>query len=281
MRGVLHVAILLIFTWPQLPQQNVGTKLVRHYVGGTFDGGVVTTYIMGDRRRTEFHNTSMNRQPNGSLAIGNPPANVVIERCDLGHTFGLNTESHQYSQHPFPPRVPTPGKKKASGFDNSDWDAAQLPSYRVEITTVVTAEREQIFGQTARHVITTTRSTPTGDTKGDQQVSVKEGWYIDYERRISCEPVPEFETHVFGGVVHGYRLMRTEKEEIIHVGAPEEGLFVRGVPGSPTTTISGSNGVNLSLSNDGGVTEFYRGPLDPALFEIPAGFVLGDRVLFY
>jgi len=282
MRDFLPLAILIIFSWPQLPQQNVGTKLVWHYVGGTFDGGDVTTYIMGDRRRTEFHHTSRKRQPDGSFAIGDPPANVVIERCDLGRSFGLNTDSHQYSEHPFPPSRPTPEEKKASGFDNSDWDAVKLPSYRVEITTVDTGEREQIFGQESRHVITTTKSIPTGDTKGKPRVSLKDGWYIDYDRRVSCEPLPGMQVHSFGGVVvgGGTHLMRTEKVETVFNGTPESGLFVRGEPSSVTTSISGSNGVNLTFSNNAAVTEFYRAPLDPALFEIPAGFVVGERILY-
>jgi hypothetical protein len=282
MRNFFPISILLIFSWSQLPQQNVGTQLVWHYVGGTFDGGEVTTYIMGDRRRTEFHNTSMRRQPDGSFAREDPPANVVIERCDLGRSFGLNTDSHQYSQHPFPPQIPISEERKASGFDNSDWDAVNLPSYRVEITTVDTGEREQIFGQTARHVITTTKSTPTGDTKGDPHTSVKDGWYIEYDRRVSCEPRPVMQVRSFGGFLRasGTRLIRTTKAETAFVGTPENGLFVRGKPSSFSISISGSNGVNLSFSNDAGVTAFYRGPLDPALFEVPAGYMLGDRILY-
>jgi hypothetical protein len=272
---------------------DVGTKLVWRYTSGSFAGGEVTTYIMGDRRRTEFHNTSMKRQSDGSFSLSDPPANVVIDRCDLGLSFGLNTDSHEYSQHRFPPKPLTPEEMKASGWDDSDWDTAKLPAVRVEVTTVDTGEREIIFDQPARHVITTIKTTLVGNAKDIPSppaahlvshgpwVRVKDGWYIDYERRVSCEPVPETKVHSFGGLVEANHLFRTEKTETILIGPLENGLLVRGeVNPITTSTISGSNGVNVRVSDDNSVTQFYRGPLDPALFAIPTGFVLGNNILF-
>ena len=76
-------------------------------------------------------------------------------------------------------------------------------------------------------------------------------------------------------------LFRTEKTETILIGPLENGLLVRGeVNPITTSTISGSNGVNVRVSDDNSVTQFYRGPLDPALFAIPTGFVLGNNILF-
>jgi hypothetical protein len=276
----LYWAFLLIASWPQAPQQNVGTKLVWHYTSGTFAGGEVTTYTTGDRRRTEYRNTSKHRNPDGSFSIGDPPANVVIQRCDLGRSFGLNTKAQEYSEKGYSPKPLTPEETKARGFDDSDWDTSNLPAYRVETTTVDTGEREEMFGQSARHVITTTKSTRLDDTKGEPSVSVKDGWYIDYDRRISCEPAEPIKIHTFGGFIMGGQLLRAERLENVFVGKREEGLLVKGNQNSGTTTINGSNGVNLRLSNDVQVTDFYRGPLDPTLFEISTGFKLGDTVLF-
>ncbi|HXZ11098.1 MAG TPA: hypothetical protein VEG64_01785 [Candidatus Sulfotelmatobacter sp.] len=278
----LYWLLLLVAARPQTTQQNVGTKLVWHYAAGTFAGGEVTIYTLGDRRRTEYHNTAQNRNPDGSFSAGDPAANVVIQRCDLGRSFGLNTKAQAYSEKAYPPKPLTPEERKARGFDNSDWDTSNLPAFRVQTTTVDTGEREEMFGQWARHVITTTKMTPLGDTKGEPSVFVKDGWYIDYDRRISCEPKPaeETETHTFGGIFISGRLMRTQKIETVEVGHRESGLLVKGGQDSSTTAITGSNGVNVSLSNDIQVTEFYRGPLDLALFEVPEGFKLGDTVLF-
>jgi hypothetical protein len=259
---------LLLAGWPQDTQKNVGTKLVWHYTSGTFAGGEVTTYTMGDRRRTEYRNTSKNRNPDGSFSIGDPAANVVIQRCDLGRSFGSNTRTQEYSEKEFPPKPLTLGY------------SGELPTVRVETTTVDTGEREEMLGQPARHVITTTKRTLLGDTKSEPSVSVKDGWYIDYDRRISCEPAEETKAHTFGGIITGGGLLPTERIENIFIGQPEKGLLVRGNQNSGTMTIVGSNGVNLTLSNDVQVTDFYRGPLDPTLFEVPMGFKLGDTVLF-
>src|ERR1039457_4430588 len=194
-------ALLLIVGWPQDTQQNVGTKLVWHYTSGTFAGGEVTTYTTDDRRRTEYRNTSKNRNPDGSFSIGDPTANVVIQRCDVGRSFGLNTKTQQYSEKEYPPKPLTVGY------------SGERLSARVETTTVDTGEREEILGQPARHVITTTKTTVLGDAKSEPSVSVKDGWYVDYDRRISCEPAEETKTHTFGGIITGGGLLPTEKIE--------------------------------------------------------------------
>lgn len=282
MTHLLLWLFLLVAGQPQSTQQNVGTKLVWHYKSGTFAGGEVTTYTMGDRRRSEYRNTSQNRNPDGSFSIGDPPANVIIQRCDLAKSFGLNTKAQNYSEKGYPPKPMTPEEQKERGFEDPDWDSSKLPAYRFETTTVDTGEREEIFGQRARRVTTTIKTTPLGNTKGEPTVSVKDGWYIDYDQRISCEPAPPAgpKVHDFGWFYVGGHRIPTQKTENIQIGERETGLLIRGNQYSGSTSIKGSNGVNMTLSNDIQVTEFYKGPLDPELFEVPAEYKLGDTVLF-
>jgi hypothetical protein len=144
---------------------------------------------------------------------------------------------------------------------------------------VDTGERKEIFGQTARHVITTTKSALIANTKPKPYVSVKDAWYIDYDLRISCEPAEETKLQTYEGFIVGPGLIKTSREENVFVGEPEKGLLVEGNQNSGTMTIN-ENGLKLILSNDVQVTEFYRGPLDPSLFEVPTGFKLGDLVLY-
>ncbi len=232
---------------------------------------------MGDRRRTEFHNTAQRRSPDGSFAVADPSANVVIQRCDLARSFGLDTNTRDYSAKEYPPK---PITREAE----PDWDTSKLPAYRVETTTVDTGEREEIFGQRARHVITTTKTTPLGDTKGERSISVEDGWYIDYDPRISCDPSPPAgpKVHDFGWFYKGVHRWPTDKIENVQIGERETGLFVRGKQDSKNTTITGtgSSSVNVTLSNAFQVTESYKGPLSPALFEVPTEFKLGDTILF-
>lgn len=268
---------LLIAGWPQGTQQNIGTKLVQRYPSGTFAGGEMTTYTMDDRRRREFRNTSQHRNADGSWQQGDPSINVVIQRCDLGKVFEIDTKAKEYKTKEYPPKPLTPEERTAHGLDDPDWDTSTLPAFRVETTTVDTGEREEFFGQRARHVVITVKRIPLGDTKGEPSVSVRSGWYIDYDREISCEPRSSAgsKIHDFGWVqVKTYRIL-TEKIENFQVGDREAGLLVKSdSEDSGTSTLKGSNGVNLSVPNRMQITEFFRGPLDSALFELPTEFQL-------
>lgn len=125
----LLLVLLLSAGWPQGTRENVGTKVVWRLNAGSFAGGEITEYMMGDRRRTEYHNTAQRRNPDGSFAPADPSANVVIQRCDLMRSFGLNTKTQEYSEKEYPPKPMTPEA-------DPDWDTSKLPAYRVETTTV-------------------------------------------------------------------------------------------------------------------------------------------------
>ncbi len=273
---------LLIASWPQAPQQNVGTRVVWRYASGDTAGGEITTYTMGDRRRTEYRNTFLHRDALASpLKPADPPANVVIQRCDLARSFELNTHTQEYASKEYPPKPMTPEERKERGVEEPDWDTSTLPAFRVETTTVDTGEREEMFGQWARHVTTTIKSTPLGDTKAERSVTAMDGWYIDFDRRISCEPKPSEETrsHGFSGIVMASRLVPFQKIENIEVGHREEGLLVKKGQNSVSATIQRTDAKeSLTLSNETDVTEFFRGPLDPALFEVPSDFKLVDNI---
>ena len=273
--------LLLNAAWPQGSPQNVGTKLVWHYTSGDFAGGEVTTYTMGDRRRTEYRNTMLHRDTvHESMKLTDPSPNVVIQRCDLAQAFELNTKKRDFTSKEYPPKpFLTPEERKARGFEDPDWDTSTLPAYRVETTTVDTGEREELFGQWARYVTTTIKRTPLGDTKAEPSVTIMDGWYLDYEQIISCEPKPSEapKAHDFDWVVvNGRWRMLTGKVVNIEVGRRETGLLVRKGHNTLISTLKGSNGIDVS--SDRKITEFSRGPLDPALFEVPPGFTRLDSL---
>lgn len=277
MTHLLFWFFLLIGGRPQGTQLNVGTKLVQRYPSGTFAGGEMTTYTMGDRRRREFRNTSQHRNADGSWQQQDPTFNVEIQRCDLGKVFEIDTKGMVYTAKEYPPKSLTPEERKAHGLDDPDWDTSTLPAFRIETTTVDTGEREEFFGQQARHVVITVKRTPLGDAKGESSVSTRSGWYIDYDWKIFCEQGPSAapKFHDFGWVLlKTYRIL-IEKVENFQVGERETGLLVKSdTEDSGTSTIKGSNGVNLTVPNTMQITEFFKGPLDPALFELPTDFQL-------
>ena len=275
----LSWVLLLNAAWPQGTEQNVGTKLVWHYTSGTLAGGEVTTYTMGDRRRTEYRNTAMQRDALAApLKQADPIGNVEIQRCDLGQSFQLNTHTQEYTSWEYPPKPLTAEERKEFGFDDPDWDTSTLPAFRVETTTVDTGEREEMFGRWARHVTTTIKRTPLGDTRAEPSVTATDGWYLDYDRRISCEQKPSVEpkVHDFDWIV--FRRWRVLMGKIVNieVGHRETGLLAKRGQNTLTMTMTGSNGIQASSDTE--VTEFFEGPLDPALFEVPPGFKRVDSL---
>jgi hypothetical protein len=277
---LLSWVLVLNAAWPQDTQQDVGTKLVWHYTSGTFAGGEVTTYTMGDRRRTEYRNTAQHRNASGLFETGDPSPDVVIQRCDLGQRFELDTSRAEYISREYPPTPLTPEERKERRLDDPDWDTSTLPAFRVETTTVDTGEREELLGQWARHVTTTIKWTPLGDTKAEPSVTVRDGWYLDYDRRISCEPKASAEPkfHDFSWIMISRWRMLTLKTENIQFGYRETGLLVKKGQNFRTMTLTGSNGIQASSDTE--ITEFFKGALNPALFEVPPGFKRVDSLQF-
>jgi len=233
-----------------------------------------TTYIQADRERMEYRNAIGGRL-GAELKYGPRLARIV--RCDLGQSFELNLDTAEYTSAPYPPKALTPEEIKARGLDTPLTSRSASATIRVEIKTTDTGERKEIFGRTARHVITTTTQTPLPGSHSEPQESVDDGWYIDFEQRLSCDPKPSAGSHGYlvGYVSAGNGRQPMEKTEFVRIGEPETGFPLD----LTLTSKSPSNLPDRTISNfETRVTQFEDGPLDPALFEIPPGFKLVDRI---
>jgi hypothetical protein len=282
MARFLLLVFLLVASWSQGRHEDFGTRVVWRYASGSLVGGEITAYTMSDRRRTEYRNTSLHRDAiHEPLKPADPLANVVIERCDLGRRYELNTKTHEYTSTEYPPKPLTTEERKKRGLEEPDWNTSTLPLFRVETTTRDTGEREEIFGQVAKHVITTTKTTPLSESTLQPSVSVTDAWYIDFDSRISCEPLPESKSHQFGYFQTGSGKHFTSRIENIEVGQREVGLLIRSEQNpSPHTPMEMQNGKDsVVFSNQTDVMEFFKGPIDPASFEVPADFKLVDRLV--
>ena len=265
---------LLLLVIPPLPGAGQsGIKI-------TFESDVAgnsssrTSYHQGDRMRVEYRN-SFGGRLRGDVRYG--PRLVRIVRCDLGQSFELNLDTSEYTSAPYPPKALTSEQIKARGLEGVGVSRAGSPTIRVEIKTTDTDERKEMFGRVARHVITTTTSTPLEGSQSEAQESVADGWYIDFDQRLSCDPKPAQGQHGYMGgwvsVGHGKQPM--EKPEFVRIGEAEMGF-----PLSVTTTSKRLPATaDETVSTFGTrVVEFTEGALDPALFEIPAGFRRVERI---
>src|SRR5258708_7265469 len=133
-----------------------------------------TTYIQTDRRREEHRSSAgygWRRRGRTTYRLG--PLVALITRCDLKQVFLLNLEDHEYTSSPlriYANREEWLAEAAASGqvFKQKE------PSVLVETETVDTGERKELFGRTARHVITTRRVSPLHGAK-PEQVTVNDG----------------------------------------------------------------------------------------------------------
>jgi hypothetical protein len=206
------------------------------------------------------------------------PPLASITRCDLGQMFELNLADGQYETAPYPPKPLTKEQREALGLKMPQFTTSGNPTLRIETTTVDTGERKDFFGHAARHVITTRKQIPLEGSKSDAQRTVNDGWYIDLDTNISCDPgMPmSADTRAHPRAVHAFLAaggMPVEKMEFVDEGQPETGFAIQMKMTSTdaSTRPDGTKKEHISV-NEMQVAQFVEGPLDPGLFTIPNGF---------
>jgi hypothetical protein len=279
-------AWLLLFGIPMAQAaENPGIKM-------TIERGAVgmptrqTIYFQADRKRFAYQNSFGQRQADGSERPIFGPRLVSITRCDLGQSFELNLDTHEYTSHPYPPRQVTKEEMEKRGMRSPLTYVSDKPTLRIETTTTDTGERKEFFGQTARHVITTRKQTPLEGSVSQERESVTDAWYIDstapdsdidLSQRLSCDRKWPKKSRARIRAVLGNQ--PTDRAEFVDIGEPETGFAVESV-----TTVKGAYGLHdgterqLDSKNEMRVIEIERASLNPALFEIPEGFKLVDRI---
>jgi hypothetical protein len=253
--------------------QTIGTKMVLRF---TSDGisGVQTTYLAGDRKRTEYRN-SRGRDKGPRLAS--------INRCDIGQSFDLNMDADEYVSWPYHPKPPTAKDYAAMGLTQPKMVQSEKPTVRVTSNTVNTGEQKKFFGHIAKHFITTIKETPLegSDSQpqesmrdGWHQESVRDGWYVDLDLALSCEPKFPKGTATVGFVTATKDGDPIDRPEFINTGdRPATGFPVELKVETDDTYVLPDGTKKQSHSRmENRVLQLYDGPLDAAIFEVPSGF---------
>lgn len=208
------------------------------------------------------------------------PRTALITRCDLKQTFHLNLDDREYAASPlqnFPTREEMLARAAASG--QLVVAPQREPTVLVETETVDTGERKELFGHTARHVVTTRRVIPLAGAKRGADTTVTDGWYVDLDTHICCEPSwrSARSGHAFG--TSHRQGEEGEMPAFKDIGEPERGfaLASKGTM-SGTITLPDSSTRQHVSTWETEVTELSTAPIDPALFEIPSGFKLVERI---
>lgn len=212
-------------------------------------------YIQSDRRRRELWN-------------GHQANFVSITRCDLSRNYILDLTARDYDWMPLLP-VPTRDHVREYAAWWGVKPQAGNPTHLIELVTRDTGERKMVFGREARHVITTRNQKPIAQGVVDSSEVTVDGWYIDLDRRLSCEPQSSGSAILVAQVGYGPAVFAFKT-----VGKPEGGFMVEGETTSRPTSSGGPNGPLTEISSTirTQLTVLSEQPLAPSLFEIPRGF---------
>jgi hypothetical protein len=260
------------------PSSTAGIKLTtRHTSNGAF-ASEQTQYIQADRRRMEFRNaTGGPPKADGTMDINYGPHLAAIERCDLAQAFELNLDDRQYNVGIYPPRQLTKEERQARGLATELHYLSEKPTIRVEITTVDTNERKEFFGHTARHVITTNKQIPLEGSQAQLSETVTDGWYIDLETRISCDPWRRPDGHSYAFLAVGGQPI--ERRTFAIKGKREAGfpIELKTTTRSITVLPDGTK-KEFTSTSEMLVTDLEEKPLDPTLFAVPPRFRKVDAI---
>jgi len=223
---------------------SADTKVTSRQTSGgqTYDN---TTYIKGKRQRSETNNAQM----------------VMLQQCDLRRNIQIMPQAKVYLVQPYDEPAATntantsspsyqPGTTKKGGLVTST------------VTTRDTGERKQMFGYTARHIVTTmvTDSSPDACSPLKSKMQI-DGWYIDAAFALECDSAQAYKSYrpqSASGCQDRY-----ETKQV--------GLAKKGFPVWEKTTMFGPDGAE-SFSSINEVVEFSQATLDSSLFDVPAGY---------
>jgi hypothetical protein len=205
-----------------------------------------TTYIKGKRQRTE--------QMGGQM--------VMIQQCDLRRDLQLMPQMKAYTVRPYDGGgTPTANASNASDTRTTT-ERTRGGLVTMTVTTRDTGERKQMFGHTARRIITTieTKSSPDSCSPVNSKMET-DGWYIDAAFALDCDTER-------AGAYRNYqpRAGCADRYETKQIGTAK-----RGYPVYEKMIMFGEDG-RESFSTVNEVVELSQATLDAALFDVPADY---------
>jgi hypothetical protein len=214
----------------------------RNTVSGNSNESV--TMIKGARERSENEWGSAGRMVN-------------ITQCDLKRTIQLSEQAQKYIVTPIVTGEDRPVTTKSMPGPERRGGVVTYTS-----TATDTGERKEMFGFSVRHVKTSVdiESSPDACYPVKQRMET-DGWYIDLSIGFDCDlgrAQAMSRPAMPGGCQDETRFKR--------VGNAKTGYAV-----SETTTMYGPNGA-VTFTAQKEVIDLSRDTLDPALFDIPAGY---------
>jgi hypothetical protein len=239
-----RVALLLLCAAgaSQVARADVKIKSKQTAQGQSYEN---TTYIKGKRQRSE--------QMGGQM--------ITIQQCDLRRDIQIMTQMRAYTVRPYDDGAAQASMAPADGA-RPDAERQKGGLVTSTVTTRDTGERKQMFGYTARHIVTTieTKSSPDSCSPMNSKMET-DGWYIDAAFVLDCdmERANAYRVRQPGGGCH-------DRYETKTVGTAK-----RGYPVWEKMTMFGEDG-RESFTTVNEVVELSQATLDQSLFDPPADY---------
>ena len=204
-----------------------------------------TSYIKGKRQRSETNNGQM----------------IMLQQCDLRRNIQIMPAAKVYVVQPYD-QAPTSNTANTSSPSYQPGTTKKGGVVTSTVTTRDTGERKQMFGYTARRIITTmvTDSTPNACSPTKSKMEI-DGWYIDAAFALDCDVSQAYKSYspqTASGCQDRY-----ETKQV--------GMAKKGFPVWEKTTMFDPSGAE-SFSSVNEVVEFSQATLDASLFDVPEGY---------
>ena len=204
-----------------------------------------TSYIKGKRQRSETNNGQM----------------IMLQQCDLRRNIQIMPQAKVYVVQPYD----QPATSNTANTSSPSYQPGTTKKGGVVTSTVTTrdtGERKQMFGYTARRIITTmvTDSSPDACSPMKSKMEI-DGWYIDAAFALDCDVSAAYKSYTqqsASGCQDRY-----ETKQI--------GMAKKGFPVWEKTTMFAPDGAE-SFSSVNEVVEFSQATLDASLFDVPEGY---------
>jgi hypothetical protein len=204
------------------------------------------TYIKGKRQRSETNGGQM----------------ITVTQCDLRRNISIMPATRTYMVQPFGDSSTANAAANTSTTPATTQPTKKGGVITSTVTTRDTGERKQMFGYTARHIITTMVMDSSPDACSQTKMKMEtDGWYIDAAFALDCDLGTSYtppRTHGGGGCQDRYQTKQI-------------GVAKKGFPVYEKMTMFGPDG-RESFSTISEVIEFSQATLDPSLFDVPEGY---------
>jgi hypothetical protein len=237
---VAIIFVIALVAGVSIARADVLVKSRQTAAGQTYENQIM---IKGKRQRTESMNGQM----------------ITIQQCDLRRDLLLMPASMVYTVTRYD-QTATP--QRNANFNGPVAPVSKGGVVTMTVTSRDTGERKQMFGYTARHLISTMvmQSSPDACNQVNTKMEI-DGWYIDATFALECD----INRNAYAGA-QGSNGGCQDRYETKQVGAVKRGFAVW-----EKTTMYGPNGAE-SFTSTNEVVDISQTTLDAALFDVPAGY---------